>query len=52
MDIIEQNVDTLFSTANNMHPDDLDAGFKTIMQVGDEALKHSGKYNHLFIPKI
>jgi len=49
MNIVKQNVDTLFSTANNMQPDDLDAGFKTIMKVGNKALKHSGKYNHLFI---
>lgn len=49
MNIIKQNVDTLFSTADNMHPDDLDTSFKTIMEVGDKALKHSGKYNHLFI---
>ncbi|KAF0770808.1 Uncharacterized protein FWK35_00009164 [Aphis craccivora] len=41
MNIIKQNVDTLFSTADNMHPDDLDTSFKTIMEVGDKALKHS-----------
>lgn len=49
MNIVKQSIDTLFSTANNMHPDDLDADFKTIMKVGEKALKHSGKYNHFFI---
>lgn len=49
MNIVKQNVNTLFSTANDMEPDEVDSDFETIMKIGHQALKHSGKYNHLFI---
>ncbi|CAH1731119.1 unnamed protein product [Aphis gossypii] len=41
MNIVKQNVNTLFSTANDMEPDEVDSDFETIMKIGHQALKHS-----------
>lgn len=43
MNCIKSNVDTLFSKADTMTPDDLQNNFKTLMKEGDKALKRSGK---------
>jgi len=57
MNCIKNNVDTLFSKADTMNPDDLKDNFKTLMKEGDKALKQSGKpifmmYFDYFILKI
>ncbi|XP_022173325.1 inhibitor of growth protein 3-like [Myzus persicae] len=41
MNCIKSNVDTLFSKADTMTPDDLQNNFKTLMKEGDKALKRS-----------
>ncbi|CAI6353649.1 unnamed protein product [Macrosiphum euphorbiae] len=41
MKCIKNNVDTLFSKADTMNPDDLKDNFKSLMNEGDKALKKS-----------
>ncbi|XP_025191703.1 inhibitor of growth protein 3-like [Melanaphis sacchari] len=41
MNCIKYNVDTLFSKADTMNPDDLKNKFKTLMKEGDKTLKQS-----------
>jgi len=43
MDCIKKNVDTLFSKADTMDPDELDANFKAIMKEGEKSVEQSGK---------
>jgi len=44
MKCIKNNVDTLFSKAGTMNPDDLKDYFESLMKEGDKALKKSGKH--------
>lgn len=43
MDCIKKNVETLFSKADTMDPEELDANFKTIMKEGEKSVEQSGK---------
>lgn len=44
MKCIKNNVDTLFSKADTMNPDDLKDNFRILMKEGDKALNKSGKH--------
>lgn len=43
MDCIKKNVDNLFSKADNMNPEELDANFQAIMKEGEKSVEQSGK---------
>jgi hypothetical protein len=42
MNCLKESVEVLFSIADTMNTDDLDADFKKIMEIGVKALKQSG----------
>jgi len=44
MDCIKKNVDTLFSKADNMKPDEVETNFKVIMKEGEKSVELSGKF--------
>lgn len=44
MDCIKKNVETLFSKAGTMDPEELDANFKAIMKEGEKSVEQSGKH--------
>lgn len=42
MDCIKKNVDTLFSKADKMNPDELEINFMAIMKEGEKSVEQSG----------